>query len=96
MGRKGRIGAFKGVPSSTMPCGKVGYLTRPEARAAARRLAHRIGKQARVYRCPDGRCEGLPWHLTSLDARGTAGLRAQIALADTIPSSTEEAGRASS
>lgn len=55
--------AFKSVVRSTGPCGRIGYLTRREAKAAARN--HRHGVHMRAYRCPDERCFGLPWHLTT-------------------------------
>lgn len=54
--------AFKSVVRSTGPCGRVGYLTKKEAKAAAR--SHRPGAKMTAYRCPDERCNGLPWHLT--------------------------------
>lgn len=54
---------IKTVSPSTGPCGKVGYLTKKAAKAAAR--AHRPGVHMRAYRCAHEECSGLPWHLTT-------------------------------
>lgn len=63
---KRRTGQITTVRASTMPCGKVGYLTRAAARKAAREIAATQGVgHLTVYRCEDERCVGLPWHLTS-------------------------------
>lgn len=53
------------VAASTMPCGKVGYLTRKAARKDADTIGRKQGVRLLVYRCDDERCAGLPWHLTS-------------------------------
>lgn len=55
--------AIETVAPSTMPCGKVGYLTRKAARAAASKVGRKQGARLTVYRCEDERCAGLPWHL---------------------------------
>lgn len=54
---------IKTVARSAGPCGKIGYLTKKAAKAAARN--HRHGAHMRAYRCADERCAGLPWHLTT-------------------------------
>lgn len=56
---------IKTVAPSTMPCGKVGYLTRKAAREDADAIGRRQRVRLIVYRCEDERCAGMPWHLTS-------------------------------
>jgi hypothetical protein len=60
-----RRDTIKTVAASTMPCGKVGYLTRQAARKDADAIGHKQGVRLIVYRCKDERCAGMPWHLTS-------------------------------
>ena len=53
------------------PCGKVRFITRRQAKAAAKRF-HSEPRHMRVYRCPDG--TGF-FHLTTQDAATVAWYR---------------------
>lgn len=55
---------IKTVAPSTMPCGRVGYLTRQAARKDAGKVGRKQGVRLVAYRCQDERCAGMPWHLT--------------------------------
>lgn len=56
------------IMSGRGACGKIGYLTRNDAKRAGRSMTKRSWKQ-RAYRCTNPACASLPWHLTKIQQR---------------------------
>jgi hypothetical protein len=70
--KRTRLGAPKtGTVRCPPPCGKVRFLSRKQARGAARNF-HCESQRVRVYEC--GQWPGF-WHLTTWDAERTTRMR---------------------